>query len=318
MAPGNRNNSGVPKASKLSPEKLYETIAKNLPVGFLLIDQEGFIVDFNPAAERITGFLKKDLLGRSHLEILHGSSDAESCPLFAHGSELRTYSLIQEAVPKKNGEPIILSFTIFPIFDEAGNFIGGVELFRDVTEIKRLQRERKNFLSMFAHDMKNPLVIAGGYLTRLLAGKAGPLSEKQKDYLTIIAEESQKLQRLVSDFLEFSKFEKGEFLPVLASYNLEEALNKQIAIMKSAAEKKNISLSLEYAQESLPVIDADAALIDRVVTNLLDNAIKYTGPGGSVMVKIENGEQDMLVEVSDTGIGIEEKDLPRVFDAFTG
>jgi signal transduction histidine kinase len=86
--------------------------------------------------------------------------------------------------------------------------------------------------------------------------------------------------------------------------------------MQVAAEKKNIHLIFEYAQESLPVIYADGTLIDRVLSNLLDNALKYTDPGGKVTVHLQNREQDILVEVSDTGIGIDEKDLHCVFDAF--
>jgi two-component system, OmpR family, phosphate regulon sensor histidine kinase PhoR len=314
---GYRNYSVFHKSSHLSTSSIYETIAANLPIGFSLVNQDGLILDFNPAAEKITGYLKKDILGKPHLEIIHGSSDPKSCPLFIHAFEQRTASIAQEAVLKrKNGEAVILSFTVSPLFDDSGNFIGGVELFRDITEMKRLERERKNFLSMFVHDMKNPIVIEGGYLTRLLSGKAGPLNDKQRDYLTIIKVETQKLQRLISDFLDFSKFEKKEYIPVLGSYNLEEAISKQMEVMKVAAEKKNIHLIFEYAQESLPVITADAALIERLFMNLLDNAIKYTNPGGTVTVHLQNREQDILVEVADTGIGIDEKDIPCVFDAF--
>jgi two-component system phosphate regulon sensor histidine kinase PhoR len=312
-----RSNQIGYNGSKLTTSQIYEAIAKNLPVGFSLVDQDGLILDFNPAAERITGFLKRDVLGKPHLEIIHGSSDAKSCPLFTHAFEQRTASIATEsALTRKDGELITLSLTIFPLFDDQGNFIGGVEIFRDITEIKRSERERRNFLSMFAHDMKNPIVIGEGYLLRMLSGKVGPFTEKQKAYLTIIMEQTQKLRRLVSDFLEFSRVEKKEFSPVLQSYNLEEALAKQLRIMQVAAEKKNIHLIFEYAQESLPVIYADGTLIDRVLSNLLDNALKYTDPGGKVTVHLQNREQDILVEVSDTGIGIDEKDLHCVFDAF--
>ncbi|MBI4763303.1 MAG: PAS domain S-box protein [Deltaproteobacteria bacterium] len=312
-----RKHPLFPKASDWSISSLYETIAAKLPIGFSLVDQDGLILDFNPAAEKITGFLKRDIQGKPHLEIIHGTSDPKSCPLYTHAFEQRTASIATESVLKrKDGEWITLSFTIFPLTDESGNFIGGVELFRDITEIKRKERERKNFLSMFAHDMKNPIVIGEGYLVRMLSGKVGALTETQKEYLMIIKEQTQKLQRLVSDFLDFSRVEKSDFSPVLESYNLEEAIGKHLEIMRTAADKKNIHLFFDYAQESLPVIPADAALMDRVLTNLLDNAIKYTPPGGTVKVHLLNRVKDILVEVEDTGIGIYEKDLPCVFDAF--
>jgi PAS domain S-box-containing protein len=303
--------------SVFSIPQLYEAILNNLPVGFSLVDKEGIILEFNPAAERLTGYSKSELLGKSHLQILHGSSDPRSCPLFSQAFEQRTASIAKEGIlKKKNGEAITLSLTIFPLFDESGNFLGGVELFRDISEIKRQERERKNFLSMLVHDMKNPIVIGEGFLTRLLAEKAGPLTGKQKNYLAIIRDETAKLQRIVADFLDFSRFERNEYKPVPAPYSLEEALARRIEAMRVVAEKKNLHLFFEYGQESLPIISADAAMIDRVISNLLDNAVKYTGPGGAVTVRLANRKEDILVEVSDTGIGIQPKDLPCVFDAF--
>ena len=178
------------------------------------------------------------------------------------------------------------------------------------------ERERKNFLSMLVHDMKNPIVIGEGFLNRLLAEKAGPLTEKQEKYLSIIREETAKLQRIVADFLDFSRFERNEYQPAQAPYNLEEALGRRIEAMRVVADKKDLHLFLEYDQESLPIIFADAAMIDRVISNLLDNAVKYTEPGGAVTVRLVNRTEDILVEFSDTGIGIQPEDLPCVFDAF--
>lgn len=307
----------VGKEAIFSIPQLYQAIVKQLPVGFSLVDQEACILEFNPAAELLTGYTREELLGQSHLQILHGSSDPYSCPLISQAFKKRTYSIAtEEAFTKKNGEVITLSLTIFPLFDETGTFIGGVELFRDITDIKRQERERKNFLSMLVHDMKNPIVIGEGFLNRLLAEKAGPLTEKQRNYLTVIKEEAAKLQRIVADFLDFSRFERNEYQPVRALYNLEEALSRRIEAMRVVAEKKDLRLFFEYGQESLPVIDADAAMIDRVISNLLDNAVKYTAPGGSVTVRLENRARDVLVEVADTGIGIQPEDLPCVFDAF--
>ena len=297
--------------------QIYEAILKNLPVGFSLVDKEGIILEFNPAAERLTGYSRNELLGKSHLQILHGSPDPDSCPLFSQAFEQRTSSIATEGIlKKKNGETITLLLTIFPLFDESGNFLGGVELFRDITEIKQRERERKNFLSMLVHDMKNPIVIGEGFLNRLLAERAGPLTEKQKEYLSIIRDETAKLQRIVADFLDFSRFEQKEYHPTPAPFNLEEALDRRIEAMRVVADKKDLHLFLEYDQESLPIIFADAAMIDRVISNLLDNAVKYTEPGGAVTVRLVNRSEDVLVEFSDTGIGIQPEDLPCVFDAF--
>jgi PAS domain S-box-containing protein len=145
-------------------------IVNNLPIGFSLVDRDGIILEFNPAAERLTDYSKEEVIGKSHFEIIHGSKDPNSCPLFTHVFEEHTPSIAVETVlKKKDGEAITLLVVAFPLFDTSGDFIGGAELFRDISELKRLEREHKNLLSMFAHDMKNPVVAAGGFLTRLLA-----------------------------------------------------------------------------------------------------------------------------------------------------
>ncbi len=311
------NNRASHGGGLLSDPQLYATIIGNLPIGFSLVDRDGMILKFNSAAERLTGYSKERVIGKSHFEIIHGSEKPSSCPLFTNVYEKHIPSVDAETVlKKKNGEVIALHVVAFPLFDTAGDFIGGAELFRDISELKRLEREHKNLLSMFAHDMKNPIVAAGGFLTRLLSGKAGSLMEKQKDYLANAMRAIAKLQQLITDFLDFSRLEGKEYKPVLSSYNLEEALYRQIELMKIAAENKQIQIYSEYTQEHLPIVHADGIMIDRVLSNLIENAIKYTNLGGTVKIKLTSGDENILVEVLDTGIGIDERELSCIFEAF--
>jgi two-component system phosphate regulon sensor histidine kinase PhoR len=199
--------------------------SKSLPIGFTLVDEEGMIIDFNPEAEVITGYLKSEVIGKSHLEILHGTSDKEACPLFRYALQKKQQTAAVETnIKQKSGELITIVASISPLFDGSQNFIGGVELFRDITEIKKLERERKNILPMFAHDMKHPVITAGGFLSRLLSGKAGPVAEAQAGYLNIIKDELQKVEELISDFLEFSRFEASEYRPLRSAFNIEDAI----------------------------------------------------------------------------------------------
>jgi len=317
----NKENQNNEKSSQstflISSPHVYSIIVSNLPIGFTLVDRDGIILEFNPAAEILTGYSKDEVIGKSHFEIIHGSKDPSSCPLFISVFEKHAPSIATDTIVKrKNGEIIYLVVVAFPLFDTSGNFIGGAELFRDVSELKRLEKERKNLLSMFAHDMKNPIVAAVGFLARLNSGKAGPITEKQREYLAITLNSIERLQRLITDFLEFSRIEGKEYKPVLGPYNIEEAVNSQIEMLKMGAEKKEIQISVDYDKENLPVIHADSAMIDRVLSNLIDNAIKYTNPGGKISIKVTYRDADVLVEVSDTGIGIHDQDIPCVFDAF--
>jgi two-component system phosphate regulon sensor histidine kinase PhoR len=302
---------------KIDEYEIYEFVKNSLPIGFTLVDEEGKFVDFNPEAEAITGYLKSEVIGRSHLEILHGTSDREACPLLRYALQKKQQTVAAETnIKKKNGELIAVLASISPLFDGNRNFIGGIELFRDVTEIKKLERERKNILPMFAHDMKNPVITAGGFLSRLLAGKAGPVTESQATYLSIIKDELQKIEELISDFLEFSRFEASEYRPLKSAFNIEVAIIHQIDLARVAAEKKNIQVSFIYSDSAIPVISADGKMIERVIVNLLDNAVKYSPQDGKIEVRLSDGNLDVRVEVSDTGAGIPEEHLPCIFDAF--
>jgi two-component system phosphate regulon sensor histidine kinase PhoR len=169
---------------------------------------------------------------------------------------------------------------------------------------------------MIAHDMKNPLVVAGGFLKRLAAEKAGPTTEKQNSYIELILGEITKVQNLISALSEFSRHETGAYTPDRVSYDLEKALHQWIELAQTEAENQNIQVHLVFPEKGLPVVNADPSIIERVVANLLNNAIKYTPPGGTVTVTAFEREDDLLVEVSDTGIGIPAEDLPYIFDAF--
>ena len=115
----------------------------------------------------------------------------------------------------------------------------------DITKFRKLERERKDMLSMFAHDMKNPAVTSKGFLSRLISGKVGAVTEEQHDYLEIIHGELDKLSELISDFMQFSRFEAIEYKPVFAPFNIEEEIRKNIEAEKVEAEKKKIILGLE-------------------------------------------------------------------------
>lgn len=304
-------------AEKIGQERIYEIITRNLPIGFSIVNKEGIIVDFNTAAETITGFTKSEVLGKSHYQILHGSSDSEACPLLKHALQKREEIVETESrIKKKNGEQIIISVTAFPLVDDEGNLWGGVELFRDITARKKLERERKNMLSMFAHDMKNPAMTSAGFLSRILSKKAGELTEKQESYLQIVNDNLAKIENLITNFLEFSRLETKEYIPKVESYNIASAIKKIIETIKIEADKKHIKIIFECPEECPDIIPADPTMMDRVITNLLSNAFKYSEPGGTIKVELSERDKDIIVHVTDTGIGIPEGQLPYIFDAF--
>lgn len=293
---------------------LDNTVIEIFPLPCIRVDEQGIIAGINNAAEKLIGLSKKAVKGKSHFEILHGAQAKEACPLFACSNKGGQAFEVESSLRKADGEIITISSIGSPLYD-GGKFIGGFEFFRDVSALKKLERERKSFLSMIAHDMKHPVIATLGFLSRLLEEKGGDLTESQKTYLEIIRDEQNKLERLINDFVELSKLEICESKPAYGPFSMEKAIYEKIRAERAESDKKHIEISFEHPN-TLPIINADTAMINRVITNLLDNALKYTNPGGTITVNLMDREEDILVQISDTGIGIPEEHLPRIFDAF--
>lgn len=235
--------------SGLNSRQLIDTIKNNIPLGFSVVDREGIIVDFNKAAEKITGYTQEEVTGKSHYEILHGTSDTEACPLLnlairQHKEGVETES----AITKKNGDIAILSVTTFPLIDDAGTFLGGVELFRDISDVRKLERERKNIFSMFVHDMKIPVLTTGGFISRMLSGKAGNLSPKQKEYLTIMEVNLHRVESLIMSFLDFSRIQTKGYKPEIQYVDLGSEIWKAIESVKTWLIKKTSSSRISRLQ----------------------------------------------------------------------
>ncbi|MHB8111731.1 MAG: sensor histidine kinase [Syntrophorhabdaceae bacterium] len=186
----------------------------------------------------------------------------------------------------------------------------------DITRFKRLEKERKDFLSMFAHDMKNSVVASQGFLSRLISGKTGVLAKKQQKHLEIIQDELKRLSQFIADFMEFARLDAKEYKPLLAPLDIQEEIKKSIEAVTLGAQQKRITIAMEPRETMLPMINADAGKISRVLRNLLDNAIKYTGDGGTITAKLADRGDEILVSFVDTGIGIPEDQMRYIFDPF--
>jgi len=289
-------------------------IIEVFPLPCLRVDEQGVIVDLNDAAEKLTGYSKKEITGKDHFAIFHGTEAKEVCPLFAYPVKKGQASEVESALRKADGEVITISSIASPLYDEGG-FAGGFEFFRDISASKKLEKERKALLSMIAHDMKHPVITSLGFLSRLLAEKRGPLTGAQRSCIELIRDEQIRLEKLINDFVELAKLEISEGKPVYGPFSMENALHEKIGAEKGELDKKHIDIAFEHPN-ALPIINADTIMINRVITNLLDNALKYTNSGGTVTVNLSDRQEDILVQITDSGIGIAQEHLPYIFDTF--
>ena len=190
------------------------------------------------------------------------------------------------------------------------------EMAVDISASKQLEKERRNLLSMFAHDMKNPILIAEGFLSRVYSGKAGPLTDKQLNHLGRVNDAVNRVGKFITNFLEFSRIESGEYKTIPAPFDLAMSIEKNLESLRIEAEKKDIKLIFEVIEGRTAIVHANVMQIDRVLVNLLDNSIKYTNSGGAITVALSNRDKDILVQVADTGTGIPEEHLPYLFNPF--
>jgi two-component system phosphate regulon sensor histidine kinase PhoR len=195
-----------------------------------------------------------------------------------------------------------------------GEKSGAVLVLHDITDLRRLERVRRDFIANVSHEFKTPLTAIQGFAETLLAGAVeDPLNRGR--FLDIILEHARRLARLTDDLLKLSKMDADrlelEIHPVSVSQLVESCLETS----QHRAAEKDIRISVNIA-ENLPEIAGDRRLLAEVLQNLLDNATQYTLPGGQIMVSAETDDGEVIFTVSDTGIGIPQADQPRIFERF--
>ncbi len=191
------------------------------------------------------------------------------------------------------------------------------ELERASGEITKLEEERNrflHFLGIAAHDLKAPLTAIQGFLWVMLGGYAGKLTDKQKNMLERSSLRIKELLNLISDLLDIPRIETGQIVQEMKQASLRQVIKHSCDDVRNQAKEKGIRLKTELP-EALPKVYGSASRLQQVITNLLDNAIRYTSEG-DVAIRVKEEKNYILVEVTDTGIGIPPEDLPQVFNDF--
>jgi len=293
----------------------YRFIIDSLPVAVLTVNAEFKITGFNPSAEEVTGYSKKEAIGHYCGEILKGGMCGANCPLKAVFKRETPVTHVETTIYNKQGNLVPVRMNTAGLFDDEGYLIGGVESFQDISRLKAMEREKDNLISMFAHDMKSSIAIIGGFVLRLLKKATSLNEEKQKKYLEIIRKESGNLKFIVEDFLEFSRLQTGKLRLSVAPTSLDRELMKLFDAYQVKAKQDSINLRFQI-DEALPIIEADAKRLRRVFANLLDNAFKFSKEGEQIILTTQSTDREVIVEIKDQGSGIDPRDIPYIFDPF--
>ncbi len=187
---------------------------------------------------------------------------------------------------------------------------------QNMEELKKTDRLRRELVANISHDLRSPLSSIQGYLETIQLKGHKISKEEYEKYFNIVLKNTQKLNRLIGDLFELSKLDAEDVKPELEYVSMAELVQDLVLQFKPIAEEKNIHLEAGFPKEPSALVYADLGLMERALSNLIDNAIKHTEPGGSVSIVSAKDGKDVVVEIKDSGKGIPEKDIPHVFDRF--
>jgi len=286
-----------------------QAILASMVDGLVAVDKEGRISMVNRAAEGLFMLQKQHLLGQTFESLLDTPNLHKTIiKVLKTGVEYRVeYNLF----PNQEN---IYRINIVPLKGQNDEIEGALAVFHDITDARKFDRMRSEFVANVSHELRTPLTSIKGFVETLLDGA---LEDKMlcRRFLSIIDSETDRLTRLIDDLLTLSAMETKEIRVNLQNVNLVESVKNVFNIMGPQAEDKNLRMELIYSPQA-GWVKADQDLIGQVLINLIDNAIKYSSDGGKIVVRIFNESGKTVIKVSDTGIGIAKESLQRVFERF--
>ena len=290
--------------------KRLHSILSYMTDGVLATNRRGKITMINDMAKKQLGVQKEDVLNKSILELLEIEDEYELRDLITQVPELMIDS--QDA----NGEYLSLRVRFALVRRESGFISGLVAVLHDTTEQEKEERERRLFVSNVSHELRTPLTSVKSYLEAL---DEGALSEPvAPDFIKVSLDETNRMMRMVTDLLHLSRIDNATSHLDVELINFTAFITfilNRFDKMRGSDEEKKYELVRDYPITSV-WIEIDTDKMTQVIDNILNNAIKYSPDGGKITVTMKTTDDQMILSISDQGLGIPKQDLPRIFDRF--
>ena len=290
--------------------KRLHSILSYMTDGVLATNRRGQIIMINDMAKRQLGVERDDALNQNILELLKIEDEYELRDLITQSPELMIYS------QNVNGEYISLRVRFALIRRESGFISGLVAVLHDTTEQEKEERERRLFVSNVSHELRTPLTSVKSYLEAL---DEGALTEPvAPDFIKVSLDETNRMMRMVTDLLHLSRIDNETSHLDVELINFTAFITfilNRFDNMKSQDEEKKYELVRDYPINSV-WIEIDTDKMTQVIDNILNNAIKYSPDGGKITVSMKTTDDQMILSISDQGLGIPKEDLPKIFDRF--
>lgn len=303
----NNLNSHITKT--LQERDQMETILASMVEGVLAFDMAGRLMLMNKTAEDMIGVTWEETANHYFLEILENQQLAERLKKVLTDGKRQVLEL--KLLPE-NPEFYRIYFT--PIVGKDQSCRGAIMVLRNVTKLRLLEKVRSEFVSNVSHELRTPLTSIKGYVETLLDGVLDN-KELANKFLNIINDETDRLNRLIDDLFYLSQLETGYTEVAKKVISSVQIIERVWHIIEPVAQAKNISL-ISSVDPRRPTFYANQDMLEQVLINLLDNAVKYSYEGGEVILEIAPHDQGTIIRVIDSGIGIPAESLPRMFERF--
>lgn len=335
----NRNRKEIHRLQRQLEEerKKMEAILRGMADMLVAVDGDGRVISLNRAAEEAFGVDKGASVGMPVQDLVMADLPPERLPCRIV-LETRTPCLdvTYSVRSRERIIPVLSSAT--PLFGASGALIGSMEILRDISHLKALEKEREEFVGMLTHDLKTPLTAVVGSVDLVREGRLGPVNGEQKEYLESAVESCGEMVEMIDTLLDVYRFESGKMVLAFTEEDFGGLVRKAAASFRSLAERSGIRFTITCA-DTLPLVRVDRTKVVRLFGNLFSNSFKFTPEGGMVEVTVELLEDArsiaqhitpgtypmyglptqgsfLLARVRDTGIGIPADALGTIFDKF--
>ncbi|CAM3405022.1 MULTISPECIES: two-component system histidine kinase PnpS [Saccharibacillus] len=295
-------------------ESLLQNVLDNMTGGIIMVDEQENIGLVNRQAQRMLGIRSDRVVGRPYVEL---KRFYELTRFIEEGLQrkVRMHDELTLFVPEER----LITLDGVPMTVRDKSYHGMLFLFQDISDIRRLERMRSEFVANVSHELKTPVAAVQGFAETLLAGGVKD-EETARSFLKIIYDEGDRLNRLIGDILDLSKIESRRIQLDYAPVHVLTLFESVSKVLEGAAEHKRIEIRLNVPEELF--IEADEDRLRQIFINLVGNGVSYTPEGGRIVIKVEefaDGEYEderVRFSIADNGIGIPKKDLPRIFERF--
>ena len=312
MAEALRQHQATNIDELLAGQQRLQAVLDSIDDGLLMIDQQGRLEHLNPVAQRQLGW-DESRLGQSLGDVMQRPELDQQLQTVLRGGSLER--LPEDLSVDIEGETRLLTYSLTPVSQPKGPILGAVMVLHDVTEQRAFERVRSEFVLRASHELRTPVtgmhMAFGLFLER---SRFDPQS-RETDLLNTVNEEMQRLMQLINDLLNFSRYQNGMQKLTLAPCSVEHMLEDARTRFAERAAAKNIELLVEL-QQPLPELRADQVQLERVLDNLLDNALRHTASGGQIRLQARRHGERVIISIEDNGEGIAYSQQGRIFEPF--